>query len=81
MTDLINDKEYFSTVADIKTRIRAAQYRAALSANSELIILYWNIGSVINEHNSWGSNNGTLCEDDKKGHRQTQRYGTHTQSG
>jgi len=55
MADLMNGKEYISTVADIKTRIRSAQHRAALSANRELIELYWNIGRVINEHSSWGS--------------------------
>ncbi len=30
-------------LADIKARIRAAQHSAALSANAEMVLLYWNI--------------------------------------
>ena len=55
MANLMNGREYISTVANIKMRIRSAQHRAALSVNSELIILYWNIGCAINENMLWGS--------------------------
>lgn len=34
---------------DLKSRIRAARTRAALAVNSELIILYWQIGRDILE--------------------------------
>ena len=30
---LMNQKEYFDVIANIKTEIRSAQYRAAVSAN------------------------------------------------
>lgn len=51
---LINTNEYLDIVNTIKSNIRSAQYKAAVSANRELILLYWNIGNVINAHKSWG---------------------------
>jgi predicted nuclease of restriction endonuclease-like (RecB) superfamily len=52
---LINNNEYLSIVDDIKSKIHAAQYRAVVAVNVELITLYWNIGTVINEHSVWGN--------------------------
>jgi predicted nuclease of restriction endonuclease-like (RecB) superfamily len=52
---LINNDNYISIVSDIKARIKKAQYRAVLAANSELITLYWNIGVIINENSVWGN--------------------------
>ena len=40
-------KSYPDLLKDIKERIRAAQVRAALAANRELVLLYWQIGGVI----------------------------------
>jgi len=40
---------YANLLADIKTRVRAAQLRAAVSVNRELILLYWGIGKTIVE--------------------------------
>lgn len=34
---------YRDLLADIKARIRAAQQSAALSANAEMVLLYWDI--------------------------------------
>jgi len=40
--------QFYSRFADgIKQRIRAAQIKAAISANRELILLYWDIGRAI----------------------------------
>ncbi len=36
-------------LADLKERIRRARGKAALSANRELILLYWEIGRMILE--------------------------------
>ena len=44
---LINNREYFEILEDIKVRIKTAQYKAVLGANKELIELYWNIGKMI----------------------------------
>ncbi|MCM1330147.1 MAG: PDDEXK nuclease domain-containing protein [Ruminococcus sp.] len=52
---LINTNEYLETVNSIKNNIRSAQYKTAISANKELIMLYWNIGKIINSHKSWGN--------------------------
>ena len=52
---LMNGNEYFNIIESIKTEIKAAQYKAALSVNRELIMLYFNIGRIINEHKAWGN--------------------------
>lgn len=52
---LMNNDEYISLVNNIKERIRTAQRKTLLSANSELFILYWNIGRDINKHSVWGN--------------------------
>jgi predicted nuclease of restriction endonuclease-like (RecB) superfamily len=49
---------YADFLADLKKRIRAAQVRAVLSVNRELVLLYWQIGRDIldrQERESWGS--------------------------
>ena len=40
-------KGYVEFLADVKTRVRQAQLKASLSANRELVLLYWEIGSKI----------------------------------
>ena len=49
------DKNYVSVVESIKEQIRSAKHKAILNANKEMLILYWNIGRIINEHSTWGS--------------------------
>ncbi len=38
---------YRELLGDLKERIRAAQIRAAISINRELVVLYWHIGREI----------------------------------
>ena len=48
---------YRDLLEDLKTRIRTAQVRAALSVNRELIALYWQIGQAIvtrQQAEGWG---------------------------
>jgi len=40
-------KRYGDLLADIKTRIRQAQNRAVMSANAEMICMYWDIGRMV----------------------------------
>ena len=40
---------YTTLLAGLKARVRAAQLRAAVSVNRELILLYWDIGKIIVE--------------------------------
>ncbi len=49
------DKSYVTVVENIKEQIRSAQHKAILNANKEMLILYWNIGKVINENSTWGN--------------------------
>jgi len=54
----INKIEYLEWLNSIKVQIHQAQIKAALSVNSELINLYWNIGKSIVEQQeikSWGN--------------------------
>lgn len=55
MSDL---SHYASLLAEIKTRIQAAQTRAVLAANSELIQLYWQVGRLLDRRQGeagWGA--------------------------
>ena len=52
---LMNSNEYLNIVESIKQDIRTAQYRATVSVNRELLVLYHSIGEVINEHKTWGN--------------------------
>lgn len=50
--------DYSAFFNELKVRIRASQIKAALSANKELILLYWDIGRRIVEQQrqkAWGS--------------------------
>ena len=52
---LMNSNEYLNIVESIKQEIRTAQYRATVSVNRKLLVLYHSIGEVINEHKTWGN--------------------------
>lgn len=50
--------EYPQLLSDLKARIQAAQTRAALAVNRELILLYWQIGQTILQRQGeagWGA--------------------------
>ena len=50
--------DYARVLSDIKTCIRKAQVKAAFSANQEMILLYWDVGRIIEERQEkegWGS--------------------------
>ena len=49
---------YAPLLADLKARVRAAQVKAAVSVNRELILLYWHIGREIlraQKAEGWGA--------------------------
>ena len=52
---LMNQNEYIAVIDCVKANIRQAQYQATLNVNRELILLYYRIGQVINEHKQWGN--------------------------
>lgn len=57
MSELL-PQDYPAFLQSLKERIRAAQVRAALSVNRELVLLYWQIGREIlnrQEQEGWGA--------------------------
>ena len=49
---------YANLLGDIKNRIRQAQVKAVLSANAEMIMMYFDIGSIIHkrqQQEGWGA--------------------------
>lgn len=52
---LMNDNQYLSIIENIKQEINNSQFKAAVSVNRELVMLYYNIGLIINEHKTWGN--------------------------
>jgi len=49
---------YRDLLGDIKTRVRQGQHRAAISANAEMIAMYWDIGRMIaakQKEEGWGA--------------------------
>ncbi len=58
MNSILSNHEYRQWLGDLKSRIRNSQIKAALSVNSELISLYWDMGRMIvqkQEQSQWGS--------------------------
>lgn len=48
---------YLSLIDDIKSRIRQGQIKASLSLNTEMILMYWDIGAIIlkrQKMDGWG---------------------------
>lgn len=53
-----SEADYVQLLDQIKTRIRETRVRAALAANAEVILMYWDIGSDIlgrQKNEGWGS--------------------------
>jgi hypothetical protein len=58
VTEIVAPDDYTQLLADLKSRIQAAQLRASLAVNRELVLLYWQIGRDIlgrQERQSWGA--------------------------
>ena len=55
--NLATTDDYRALITDLKTRIQAAQIKAAVAVSSQLIALYWDIGKLIAEKqrvSDWG---------------------------
>ena len=58
MTDIIKLSEYRDWLRDLKQQIRTGQIKAAFSVNSQMIMIYWDLGKQIvekQEKAQWGS--------------------------
>ena len=51
----MNSGEYLAIVEQLKREIKKTQYQASVHVNTEMILLYHSIGTVINEHKAWGN--------------------------
>lgn len=49
------EKNYLSDLKIIKDTIKKAQYRALVKVNSEMIMTFYNIGTIINKNKLWGN--------------------------
>lgn len=58
MDKLLNNNDYKAWLSELKSTIKQRQIKAALAVNSELILMYWELGSQIvekQENAKWGS--------------------------
>ena len=58
MNDIVKLSEYRDWLRDLKQQIKTGQIKAALSVNSQMIMLYWDMGCQIAEKQKktkWGS--------------------------
>ena len=56
--DKLDRKNFAALLADVKLRIQAAQTRAVVAVNSEMVHLYWDIGRIIHvrqKREGWGA--------------------------
>ena len=44
-----------TTIQKIKEHIKLANQKTILYANREIILLYWQIGKILDEHGKWGN--------------------------
>ena len=56
MNDSILNSDYRAWLVELKTTIKQSRIKAALSVNSELIKLYWDMGKQLNEKQSYYKN-------------------------
>lgn len=54
--------DYAALLAEIKARVRAAQYDALRAVNKELVSLYWDIGRMIVERQSDAAHGAAIAE-------------------
>lgn len=56
--EITNIHSYITVLEELKTKIRQARHKAALSVNQEMILLYWDMGTTILKHQKeqgWGT--------------------------
>ena len=61
MSDLL-PRDYAELLADVKERVRSAQYAALRAVNKELVALYWDIGRLICERQADAVHGNAIAE-------------------
>ncbi|HEX9047700.1 MAG TPA: DUF1016 N-terminal domain-containing protein [Verrucomicrobiae bacterium] len=54
--------DYASLLAEVKARVRSAQYSALKSVNKELVGLYWDIGRIIVDRQTDAAHGAAIAE-------------------
>ena len=49
------DKDYFNDLNKIKETIKQNQNKAMIYVNKQMILTYYEIGTIINKRKTWGS--------------------------
>ena len=49
------EKDYFNDLQKIKETIKQNQNKAMVYVNSQMILTYYQIGTIINQRKTWGS--------------------------
>ena len=62
MTKRLLLNEYATVLAEIKERVRSAQYAALRAVNKELVALYWDIGRIIVERQANAEHGAAIVE-------------------
>lgn len=55
--DIISGEDYRRFIVELKSRVQAAQIKAAVTVNRELMLLYWDLGKMLTERlaaSGWG---------------------------
>ena len=55
-------EDYASLLAEVKERVRAAQYDALKAVNKELVALYWDIGRMVTERQAAGAHGAAVVK-------------------
>lgn len=55
---MINEEQYKSLLSDIKYKIKLSQVKIAIAANSQMLLVYWQLGRSIlisQQQEGWGA--------------------------
>ena len=50
---MLEDKNYLETLSQIKNELNNTKQKVIISANKELILMYYRIGIKLKENNNW----------------------------
>jgi hypothetical protein len=54
----MKDKKYINSLSSIKQKIQDAQVKTIVAANSQMLLLYWQLGNIIlqnQQQKGWGA--------------------------
>lgn len=74
----LQESTQIQLITDIKDKIKAAQYRALLNVNEQLIRLYWDIGNDLNKNTAYGNKFiDTLAQEIKLAFPEAEKWAEH----